>query len=353
MINRDNWKQTKKYLEYRASVDQIGNGSLGIETTHVRYLLEWLQETPFSKAKDKRPTLPEFLQNGGLEGQEKPLSEGYLKKILATARRFFLWLSENKSGYTHLNHTWRSTLKTKRMAQIPKTREVVTYEDIQKMASLPVNTLSEKRIQAAAAFLYLSGMRIGAFISLPLLAVDITNRTVKQHPCLGVRTKNRKHATTFLWEIPELMQVIQEWDNLVRSVLPDQGYWFAPFSPETGKIDPSNLSCPESRRSLVTRQLKQWENFHGIQEYSPHKFRHGHIHYGLKRAKTIADYKAVSENVMHSNMSVTDEFYSNFNENELRNRISDIGKQPEQGESQKDLFKKFEAFLKWEQSQSC
>ena len=60
MINRENWKLYNEYLEYRSSVDQISNGSLGIEETHMRYLLEWLQEAPFSKAKDKRPTLPEL-----------------------------------------------------------------------------------------------------------------------------------------------------------------------------------------------------------------------------------------------------------------------------------------------------
>ena len=32
---------------------------------------------------------------------------------------------------------------------------------------------------------------------------------------------------------------------------------------------------------------------------SPHKFRHGHAVYALQHAKTMADYKAVSMNLMH------------------------------------------------------
>jgi integrase len=351
MINRENWKLYNEYLEYRSSVDQISNGSLGIEETHMRYLLEWLQEAPFSKAKDKRPTLPEFLQNCRLDEQEAALSETYLKKILATARRFFLWLSENKPGYSHLNNTWRNTLKVKRMTHIPHNREAVTLDDIQKIAAVPVHSISDKRIQAAAIFLYLSGMRVGAFVSMPILAVDIQKRIVKQHPNLGVRTKNGKHATTYLLNLPELLSIVQAWDQLVRSALPDHGYWFAPLSFENGDIDPKNLDCPESRRSLVNRQLKLWQREHGLQEYSPHKFRHGHVHYGMNNSRNISEYKAVSMNVMHSSMEITDSFYSVLSDNEVQNRIRNLGNQSEQTGEQEEKFRQFQKFLDWEESQ--
>jgi site-specific recombinase XerD len=240
VINRNNWKRTKEYLEYRLRVDQISTGSFQQEYTHLRYLLQWLQDVPFSDVKDKRPTLPEFLKNEALDGYQRLLSEPYLKKILATSRHFFFWLSEEVISYKNLNHSWRSTLQVKRMSHIPSVQEAVTLEDIQKMAVVPVSTLKDRRIQAAAVFLYLSGMRIGAFVSLPIMAVDLEKRMVKQHPNLGIRTKNGKHATTYLLDIPELLQVVQGWDSYVRSVLPAGGYWFAPFSPDTGKIDLNN-----------------------------------------------------------------------------------------------------------------
>jgi hypothetical protein len=61
--------------------------------------------------------------------------------------------------------------------------------------------------------------------------------------------------------------------------------------------------------------------------YSPHKFSHGHIQYGLANSETIADYKAVSLNVMHASMEITDEFYSVLNDDELQSRISTLGKE--------------------------
>jgi hypothetical protein len=35
----------------------------------------------------------------------------------------------------------------------------------------------------------------------------------------------------------EPVAMVQEWDDIVRAILPENGYWFAPFSCDTGKID--------------------------------------------------------------------------------------------------------------------
>ena len=104
------------------------------------------------------------------------------------------------------------------------------------MAKAPATLLWEKRIKAAAIFMFLSGIRVGAFVSLPLSAVDLQTRTVKQWPSLGVRTKFRKRATTYLLEIPGLNEVVEEWDELVRREGPENGYWFAHFNTLEGWI---------------------------------------------------------------------------------------------------------------------
>jgi len=56
--------------------------------------------------------------------------------------------------------------------------------------------------------MFLSGICVGAPISLPLAAVDLDSRSVKQWPSLGVRTKLGKHATTYLLDVPELTLVV-------------------------------------------------------------------------------------------------------------------------------------------------
>jgi site-specific recombinase XerC len=46
--------------------------------------------------------------------------------------------------------------------------------------------------------------------------------------------------------------------------------------------------------------------FRGLACHLPHKFRHGNAVYGIKNSKDIPALKAVSQNLMHANLSVTD-----------------------------------------------
>ncbi len=135
----------------------------------------------------------------------------------------------NYPEYRVLKGAWIETLKAKRLEDIPKALDDVSLDEIYKIASAPVEDIVERRIRASAVFWFLSGIRIGAYVTLPIKAVDIRNKTVKQYPSLGVRTKNSKYAKTSLWDIPELLEVAQDWDNEVRTILPDTGFWFAPY----------------------------------------------------------------------------------------------------------------------------
>lgn len=326
MIDKKNIKLTKKFLEYRLHVDQIGDGSMRREKTHLRYVLFWAQETSFIDVSKLRPTLPEYILSNRISDKEGSLSSGYIKKMLATARLFFTWLSDNEAGYKHIKQAWIKTLKVKRLADVPKNKEIVTLDEILAIAACRACAARARRARAAMVFLYLSGMRIGAFVSLPIQAVDIANRSINQFPSLGVRTKNSKHATTFLLDIPELLKVVQDWDDEVRAILPPNGFWFAPLSPRTGEIDANIFDVGIHRINLARRDFQTWLQREGLLYHSPHKFRHGHIHYGLEHAESVAEFKAISLNVMHSDMRITDKFYSVLQDEKIKQTISNLKK---------------------------
>lgn len=325
MINRDNYKLVQKFLAYRNEVDQIAPGSKQIEVTHLRYLLEWADKVEFIKASNIRPTFPEYMLSARQDGLEAQLSAEYIKKVLSTTRRFFAWLVLNRNGYKNIKASWIATLKVKRLSNPPRNSEAVSMEEIRAIAKAPVMNTGERRTRAMAVMLFLSGMRIGAFVSLSLECVDLDNLTIFQFPSMGVRTKNRKSAKTTLLNLPELLEVVKAWDIEVRSILPSNGFWFAPLATDTGEIDPSNLSPNENRATSACRHLKNWLTKLDLKYHSPHKFRHGHIHYAMSLSKTIEDYKAVSLNVMHSSMEITDQFYSVLNDDQVRNRINQLG----------------------------
>lgn len=89
----------------------------------------------------------------------------------------------------------------------------------------------------------------------------------------------------------------------------------------------------------------------GLLYHSPHKFKHGHIRYGLEHAKNIADFKAVSLNALHSSMEITDEFYSNLNDGEIQNRIGSLGKGNPPNKKE-ELLELLEEFLAWKNRRS-
>lgn len=345
MINKKNWRLTKVYLNDRLHVDQISLSSLKVEETYLRYLLEWADNTPFSKAPSILPTFPEYMRFARMDGKVEPLSSTHVKKILAAARRFFIWLYEHNKEYRSLKLAWINKIKVKRLAEVPQTKEYVTFEEIRKIARTPAENVQERRIKAAAVFMYLSGIRIGAFVTLPIKAVDIENRFVYQYPSLGVHTKNNKSAKTVLFPIPELLQVVKDWDKEVRNILPENGYWFAPLSPLTGEIDIENLSPNDNRVHVARKNLATWMKKNGLTYHSPHKFRHGHVHYGQAHSRTQEDYKALSQNVMHSTTGVTDQFYSNIDDIEKRDRIDSMfgGK-----ENKQDLPAEYQEFLEFQ-----
>lgn len=225
-------------------------------------------------------------------------------------------------------------------------------EEIKAIAKAPASSTVERRIRAAAVLLFLSGMRVGALVSLPIQAVDIENRRIIQDPRLGVRTKNRKYGITALLDIPELLEVVKDWDKKVRSELSPDGFWFAPLSPDTGEIDQTCFEIGEHRETLARKNLHTWLDKVGLTYHSPHKFRHGHVHFAMARAKTIEDYKAISLNVMHSSMEITDQFYSVLNDSQVHERISSIGKAGQQPvENNKDVMALFQNFVVWMESQ--
>ncbi len=287
-------------------------------------MLEWANSSPFDKVAKVRPTFPEYMLTARMDGGEGALSAVYVGKVVRAARDFLKWLVGHRKGYAAIISAYLDTLKPPRMTIEVREHEAVTIEEIRAIARAPAKTVGERRIRAAAVFWFLSGIRIGAFVSLPLSAIDLQQRSVKQWPKLGVRTKFKKHATTYLLPVEELLEVVRDWDTEVRETCGDDGLWFAQVSDE-GRIIAGATEAGEYRGAIARRDLKVWLSRVGLPYHSPHKFRHGHAVYGLKLAKDIAALKAVSQNLMHSNLSITDGVYGMLSGGSVKEQISLLG----------------------------
>jgi integrase len=172
--------------------------------------------------------------------------------------------------------------------------------------------------------LFLSGMRGSAFVTLPISALDLENLSVRQWPELGVHTKNSKKATTFLLNIPELLAPIRRWDAIVRPALSPSSPWYAPIDQCWGDQRLSNSEPGKTRLHALEKRLSLLFSLAKTDFKSPHKFRHGHAVFGLLHAQTMADYKAVSMNLMHDSIEITDSTYAPMLTSDVQERIAGL-----------------------------
>jgi len=328
VISRENYRLTQRYLAYLAEVEQLQAKTLTNKRVHLRHLLEWADERSFAQAPSIRPTLPRYLLTARDDGAGKPLSHEHMAKVCGTTRHFFTWLSREESGRCRaITPGWIATLEPVRRPgdDVPPERSIYSLEDMRAMVALPAEKLTERRVRAAVAMLFLSGMRIGAFVTIRIDCVDLAHRTIKQWPSMGVHTKGSKTATTHLLDIPDLLEVAQGWDSYLRSVSPLSALWYPALLRDGTGVDLAATSHP-NRRAQFDVELRALCERAGLPYRSAHKIRHGHAVYALKQAQTLADYKAISQNMMHASLQTTDTVYAVLTPDDVGARIGNLGK---------------------------
>ena len=225
--------------------------------------------------------------------------------------------------YKSVSTSWINSLHVPEAeARTKSNRDPYTIDEVRELVALPAETLTMQRDRAAIAFLFLSDARDGAFVSLPICTVDVAARSVQQYPWLGVHTKFSKDATTFLLEIPDLLNMVTEWDRLVRNELHPNALWYATLARDgmsfTGKTEPGIGRAASVRKGL--KYLCQQAN---IPYRAPHNLRHGHAVYAFNFARDMADRQAIKQNLMHGKRDTTD-IYTWLSDSEVAKRIASL-----------------------------
>jgi site-specific recombinase XerC len=269
--------------------------------------MTWAGERPFKDAPKFDISLMEYVRDyKGPEG--KPLSQNYCRKIIGSAKSFFTWLTIHKTGFRSITTAYISTLKIRLIQEEFDDATTISVDEILQIARTPISNLVEERVRAGAIFLYLSGMRISAFVSMPLKAVNLIELEVKQTPALGMRTKNKKSGVTYLLQLAELFDIVKAWDVKVRAKLPPEGFWFAPISGQTGEFDLDVTQVGQHRDTCFRKDLNDWLTKHKVDYHAPHDFRRGHANYLFDNAKDMNDLEAARENLMQESLTTTERY---------------------------------------------
>ena len=326
MIYRQNWLDVYAYLHHMERARQVDPETVKRARGHLRHLLEWADEIPFTKVRSVDPTFPIYLLTARSDGKEKTLAPASITKCLANARQFYSFArSEWGQRYRSISESWIELLQPPRQVRLESrlpVRQLYSLEDVLKIAAVSTETLRQERGKIAVCMLFLSGMRAEALASLPISCVDLDAGEIAQLPEMGVRTKNRKAAITFLLPIPELLEVVRTWDRRVRS-LPSSALWYSTLSRDGMQLVPTTQAFLK-RHNVIEHDVKIICELAGVPYLSPHKLRHGHAVYALKKAKDMATFKAISQNLMHKSAVITDQVYGNLIHNDVKNIISGL-----------------------------
>lgn len=326
LVNRDNYLLIKDYLASLSEARQLSPASIERYRFYLRHLLLWANEIPLTQAHTIKPTLFVYLDE--IEtAPGKSLAGETSKKIVELARKFFEWCKmERATAFRSLPTSWINKLKfqKKSAARAKDDAEFVSLDEAITLSILPGDPadLAHWRDRAMAARLFLTGERASAAVTSPISAINFEERSLKQWPELGVQTKNSKKATTYLLDIPALLEVARSWDEFVRANLPPTAPWYAPINSQWGEQTLSDAAPGENRNIALNKRLRLLFDQAGLPFRSAHKFRHGHAAYGLLHCQTMADYKALSLNLMHESLEITDAIYVHVQQEEQRSRIA-------------------------------
>ncbi|MGD0535905.1 MAG: hypothetical protein ABR999_10795 [Methanoregula sp.] len=338
MINRENYLLVHRNLAYRERVIQNDPGTVHTYWQSLKHLLQWADKRSFKDADKIMPSFPEYLlsaRNASYEGvlPGRQLTPKYMGKVLSHARAFFVWSRDNERGFSGISEAWIKTLLVRRSAGTQSVRTVISYwllEDVRKVIALTPENIREERDIAALAFLFISGMRIGAFVTLPAACVDVAKRSVLQYPEMGVHTKNHKAAKTFLFPIPDLLAVVEKWDKRIKG-LKGEYNWYPALNTEgwAGTELKAGLLKGKymGRAEAFDKGLKMLCDRADVPYLSPHKIRHGHGRYGVRHSKDMGQLKAFSQNMMHANVGITDGIYGNLAEDERADILAGFGEE--------------------------
>ncbi|MFD0978219.1 tyrosine-type recombinase/integrase [Tropicimonas aquimaris] len=252
----------------------------------------------------------------------KPLAAATKLQICKALRAFFQWLSEqpgyrrairyNDADYFNLSNAEQAQARSHDAKPAP------TLDQIRHLLeNMPSATDIQRRDRAIIAFLALTGIRVGALITLRVKHVNLFDACVYQD-ARQVDTKFRKSWTTTFFPVGDaIKEVFTDYVTYMRTERfygPDE-----PLFPKAqvvtgpGRIfEASKLTrLPWKSAGPVSAKVRNAFAEVGLPAFGPHSFRKTLARYGTEICDTPEEMKAWSQNLSHEDVMTTFTSYGN------------------------------------------
>lgn len=352
-IDLQNQKVKREYLIWRREAKGDSESTVDKRERAINRYEDFSKHADFkSYNKVKAREFKEYLREGA------KISDNTLRTILLHVRDFFSWLCM-RPGYRRIIPSDIDYLKvSKKESRIAAQGPLKEFPDIQYVLKLTSSIVIENEIdlrdRAMISFLFLTGMRDQALITLPLGCVDEDRLRVYQLPSRGVMTKFSKNIVSKIFPFDEkLVQYICEWIEKLRTKgFEDSGPFFPKSLKSKGKdslayVKPSEV-VPEfwSSTNGLRRIFKERAEKASMKYFNPHAFRHAAVNYAFKHSKNNLELKAISQSIGHEFVMTTISNYGNFTPSELFTCLEGIDFSSEPEMSNTEMLKKLRALFK-------
>ena len=315
--NSDNLRIKRKYLVWRKDAKGLSDASIDKSAASISAYEDYLDGTDFRSFHSERARgFKRRLSSQISQRSGKKLSQSSINGILREISAFFHWLAD-QPGYKSKIHRpdieflapdrkSETTRRTSCWKPHPSPAQVLRL-----LNHMPAGTELERRNRALVAFLFLTGSREGAAITLCLGHIDLA-RSCVHFDGRTVNTKFGKSFTTAFVPIgTPCEQIVRDWISELRTEhnFSDSDPLFPKtrigFGPTRGfqalGIDRTAWSSPSSAAML----FKQAFIDAGLPPFSPHRVRDTLAELAREHCRTPEDYKAWSQNMGHDDVLTT------------------------------------------------
>jgi len=249
----------------------------------------------------------------------KKLSKATMNSTLRHLKAFFQWLSMQTGYKSRINYPdaeyFNLSDKDARIATARRAKPFPTIEQVKHViASMPTDTVLQRRDRCLVAMVLATGARDGAVASLKLKHVDLVAGSVFQD-AREVKTKFSKTFTTYFFPVgDEVLSIIRDWVGYLRN----ERLWGNndPLFPKTEvkqgvnqTFEAVGIKKEHWKTATPIRKIfrKAFESA-GMDYFNPHSFRKTLVEMGEKVCQSPEEFKAWSQNLGHDGVLTT--FYS-------------------------------------------
>ncbi|KMK68598.1 site-specific integrase [Puniceibacterium sp. IMCC21224] len=315
--NSDNLRIKRKYLIWRKDAKGLSDASVDKSAAAISTYESFLDGKDFRSFHSERArSFKRRLSSQQNQRTGAKLSSTSVNGVLREVQTFYSWLADQPGYKSRISRSDIEFLGPDRKSDNARRTScwkphASPAQVVRLLSGMPDETVLQRRDRALVAFLFLTGSREGAAITLRLGHVDLANACV-HFDGRSVDTKFGKSFTTaFFPMLAPCEQFVRDWILELRTQ-----HHFSdsdPLLPKTrvGVGTSRQFSAlgidraPWASPSSAARVFKQAFVDAGLPPFSPHRVRDTLAELAKDHCRTPEDYKAWSQNMGHDDVLTT------------------------------------------------